>query len=56
MATAATSSLPLALSLAIARIDQILNSHQLLYVGGRHTPMRGDRLWAIGVLTAISFC
>ena len=50
MATAATSSLPLALSLAIARIDQILNSHQLLYAGGRFNPIRGDRLEAIGVL------
>ena len=50
MATAATSSLPLALSLAIARIDQILNSHQLLYVGGRSKEMRGDRLEAIGIL------
>ena len=50
MATAATSSLPLALSLAIARIDQILNSHQLLYAGGRFNPIRGDRLKAIGIL------
>lgn len=50
MATAATSSLPLALSLAIARIDQILNSHQLLYAGGRFNPIRGDRLEAIGIL------
>ena len=50
MAAAATSSLPLALSLAIARIDQILNSSQLLYVGGRRAAMRGDRLRAIGVL------
>lgn len=50
MATAATSTLPLALSLAIARIDQILNSHQLLYAGGRFNPIRGDRLEAIGIL------
>lgn len=50
MAAAATSSLPLALSLAIARIDQILNSHQLLYAGGRFNPIRGDRLEAIGIL------
>lgn len=50
MATAATSSLPLALSLAIARIDQILNSYQLLYAGGRFNPIRGDRLEAIGIL------
>ena len=50
MATAATSSLPLALSLAIARIDQILRSSQLLYAGGRFKEMRGDRLEAIGVL------
>lgn len=50
MAAAATSSLPLALSLAIARIDQILNSSQLLYAGGRFNPIRGDRLKAIGVL------
>ena len=50
MATSATSTLPLALSLAIARIDQILNSHQLLYAGGRFNPIRGDRLEAIGIL------
>lgn len=53
MAAAATSSLPLTLSLALARIDQALQSALLLYAGGRATAMRSDRLWAIRALLEV---
>lgn len=53
MAAAATSSLPLALSLALARIDQALQSALLLYAGGRAAAMRSDRLWAIRALLEV---